>query len=57
MKIHDSKLGWTLVLLGALLLLWSGKLGLLIVVAPAAALLAWGITGESPAPSRQRRLK
>jgi hypothetical protein len=56
-KIHDSKLGWTLVLLGALLLLWSGKVGLLIVVAPAAALLAWGITGESAGPSRQRRLK
>jgi hypothetical protein len=57
MKRRDAILGWGLVLLGFLLLLLSGKIGLLIVVIPAAILLAFGVAGNPEESFPERRVK
>jgi hypothetical protein len=38
-----SKIGWTLALIGFLMLLWLGTLDLLALMIPLAAVLAYGI--------------
>jgi hypothetical protein len=50
MHTGDSKLGWTITLVGFLLLIALNEIGLLLVLIPAATILAFGVLWLSYKP-------